>query len=426
MKSNDLCNDGQSCCFQRANTTCSINDLPPNESTFIHPGGDTGCLTSLPYRFEVIPGQMRRKMLLYFQGGGGCWNPLTSQLLRPCSIDALPEPDSPGVFNREDVNNPYKDWTIVHVLYCSGDLHVGNAMMPYKDFISGEPIKHWGARNIKAVLRWIHDQKFDLEDLILMGCSAGCVGVQLFSNEILNTFKYKNAAVVLDSFVGTTADGVAPYLYKKNGLCSSTDILKWNLDLQLACEENRFTTPMVLDAQIKAYPHIPFIAINSKADIVQRIAYFATSGHFWVFKASLWYDHISKVMDQLAENPNFATFFVEGTHHCFTNAKWFMSTYASGVRNTNVSTTKSGVEVASELLTTYLKQLPLKPGCSIASFCFGNYVSGDNPLDYTQCSIKQHAVSVASIPRGIAVLSRTLRILHQWYVELNSKPRTPL
>jgi hypothetical protein len=33
-----------------------------------------------------------------------------------------------GILDRNNVNNPFRDWTIAVILYCTGDLHAGNGV----------------------------------------------------------------------------------------------------------------------------------------------------------------------------------------------------------------------------------------------------------------------------------------------------------
>src|SRR5688572_5624660 len=57
------------------NGTCgdaSFSSLPPGWSR-IEPGGETTCAHDTPYAYWVRPGT-RDDLLVYFQGGGGCWN----------------------------------------------------------------------------------------------------------------------------------------------------------------------------------------------------------------------------------------------------------------------------------------------------------------------------------------------------------------
>jgi len=67
----------------------------------------------------VIPGESD-KVLVYFQGGGACWTKETTAA-GFCSTDAKPT-GFEGLFDRTNVNNKFKDYTIVQALYCSGDV----------------------------------------------------------------------------------------------------------------------------------------------------------------------------------------------------------------------------------------------------------------------------------------------------------------
>jgi hypothetical protein len=74
-------------------------------------------------------------------GGGACWDE-TSTKAGFCTSDSSPQ--SPvGVFDRTNAKNAYKDYTIVHVLYCSGDIHGGNVVRDYDDN-NGVPVTQRG------------------------------------------------------------------------------------------------------------------------------------------------------------------------------------------------------------------------------------------------------------------------------------------
>ena len=119
LKSSDLCGNGYSCCDITSTESCDIDSMTPNESTLVFPGGDTRCIysTSTPYAFQVIPGAMD-KVMVYFQGGGACWDRISDRL-GFCTTDITPQGPY-GIFDREDVQNAFADFTIIHALYCSG------------------------------------------------------------------------------------------------------------------------------------------------------------------------------------------------------------------------------------------------------------------------------------------------------------------
>ena len=91
-------------------------------------------------------------------------------------------PNKPnGVFDRGEELNAYKDYTIVHVMYCSGDIHGGNSERPYKDD-AGENVQQKGLINTQSALDWVLQQQENgglaskLSSLVITGCSAGSLG----------------------------------------------------------------------------------------------------------------------------------------------------------------------------------------------------------------------------------------------------------
>jgi hypothetical protein len=158
------------------------------------PGGNTRCIfsTSTPFAFQVIPGATD-KVLLYFQGGGACWDQ-SSTKLGFCTTDSVPQ-NPIGIFDRTNANNQYKDYTIVHVLYCSGDVFGGDVVRSYTDS-SGVPVTQKGVANAQSAVDWIAQQQANgslsgiLSSLVIMGCSAGAIGAQLWSDSTLKALKW--------------------------------------------------------------------------------------------------------------------------------------------------------------------------------------------------------------------------------------------
>ena len=299
------CHD-HSCCFRNLTSNCSVDSLPLNVPTCVHPGGSTGCLATTPYRFTVTRGS-NKKLVLFFQGGGFCWSRLTSSMLQPCRTEPV-LPNYSGIFDRSSESNPFKDWTVVTVLYCSGDAHVGNSSMFYRTPISRKPIQHFGARNVQAVLGWIKEQNYILEDLLITGVSAGSVGAQFHTHEILSTLNYKNAAVVLDSFLGVVGNGVESKMFQSHGVCGNTNILQWDPFLQDACVRGQLTNPMVLNAQLQAFPNVSFHVITSKTDNMQMIYYKLSVGALFNSVKVVFYKLATEILDSLAMHNNFGSY----------------------------------------------------------------------------------------------------------------------
>lgn len=158
------------CCNVTATESCSLNNMPQDQSTLVLPGGNTRCIysTSTPFgilyfflfylfnsslwlililfilliftAFQVVPGSSDN-VLLYFQGGGACWDEASTKA-GFCTSDSSPQ-SLVGIFDRNEPLNKYKDYTIVHVSYCSGDLFGGDVVRDYTDS-AGVPVVQKG------------------------------------------------------------------------------------------------------------------------------------------------------------------------------------------------------------------------------------------------------------------------------------------
>lgn len=102
-------------CVMNATQRCPLAVLPGDKPSLIYPGGATRCIFShsSPYSFQVMPGDTA-KVLVYFQGGGTCWDKQSSCPLLPlCTTSAEPAPLT-GLFDRKTDANPYRNHTLLH------------------------------------------------------------------------------------------------------------------------------------------------------------------------------------------------------------------------------------------------------------------------------------------------------------------------
>lgn len=79
--------------------------------------------------------------------------------------------------SRFDDTNPSRDWNMVYVPYCTGDVHTGNNVAMYSD--ATEPaitFHHQGHENVQKVVSWIDEQFTHVPKMLVTGCSAGGVG----------------------------------------------------------------------------------------------------------------------------------------------------------------------------------------------------------------------------------------------------------
>lgn len=156
--------------------------------------------------------------MISFQGGGAGWDYATLDFLPRISTKFckrnITKQDPYGIYDRSNSNNAFKDYTIVNVLYCSGDLHAGNVTRQLKDFWNKNPVvvKQTGFNNTMATLDWIKSQVTsgyldkNLDSLIISGQSAGAIGAQLWSHYILTQFNAMHKSVIVDSYLGVFPD----------------------------------------------------------------------------------------------------------------------------------------------------------------------------------------------------------------------------
>jgi hypothetical protein len=68
------------------------------------------------------------KLLMYYYGGGACWDTLTCGL-PTCTQTAGSTPPGltgSGFADLTDPDNPFKDWHVIQVPYCGCDIHLGD------------------------------------------------------------------------------------------------------------------------------------------------------------------------------------------------------------------------------------------------------------------------------------------------------------
>eukprot|EP00604_Paraphysomonas_vestita_P002025 CAMPEP_0174820430 /NCGR_PEP_ID=MMETSP1107-20130205/4264_1 /TAXON_ID=36770 /ORGANISM="Paraphysomonas vestita, Strain GFlagA" /LENGTH=386 /DNA_ID=CAMNT_0016035773 /DNA_START=126 /DNA_END=1286 /DNA_ORIENTATION=- len=363
--------------------------LPKDQSTLVLPGGETRCIfsTSTPFAFQVIPGDTD-KLLLYFQGGGACWDQ-SSTKLGFCTTDSTPQ-NPVGVFDRYNANNPYKQYTIVHVLYCSGDVFGGDVIRSYTDS-AGVPVQQKGAANAQSAIDWIVQQQGNgglsgvLSSLVVMGCSAGSIGAQLWSDSALKALKFNKAAIVPDSYAGVFPDGSQGPLMYDFGFCTAFKNKLSSATYQ-KCIDKTLTIQDVDVEYISAHQKVPFSFIQSKTDSVQQAFYVAIAGSMNLPAALTpadFYTLTNTVFKGYNTYPNFLTYLVNGNQHCFTPTNVYYTADP-------ISATDNGASTSSELMYQWTGNFPLTPGESEKTIC-------DGTLKYYSMNMTSSSVSKESI-----------------------------
>jgi hypothetical protein len=251
----------------------SIDQLAPGWHK-IAGGGETGCAFDTPFWFWVRAGDPR-KVLVHFQAGGACWSgdtcdPLTLPTFDPV-VDTTDHPSrAGGILNLHLAENPVRDFSILYVPYCTGDLHLGSRSVSYTS--SGSSlvpsrtfsVRHWGAANAARALDWISDRVSDPEVIFVTGSSAGAIASPVYAAQL--AARYPAARVVQ---LGDAAGGYrVPGLGSLMALGGALEVLRGMPDFASVDSANFTFEDLYIRAGL-AHPNLTTSQYNSAEDATQ-------------------------------------------------------------------------------------------------------------------------------------------------------------
>ena len=113
------------------------------------------CIAGTDYSVFTRQGDPK-KLLIFLQGGGACWQGFYSCNVLAVSQDGRrgQEPPEtgpyPGVFDPTMSDNPFADYSVVYMPYCDGSTFGGDNDVNDPDFPFGPTRYHRGLRNVSA------------------------------------------------------------------------------------------------------------------------------------------------------------------------------------------------------------------------------------------------------------------------------------
>jgi hypothetical protein len=316
-------------CDMSSESACPISELHERKPVLIFPGGKTSCIDDgTKYAFRVYPGDPD-KLLVHFQGGGACWDEMTTSHFRACK-DNLGGHPTDGMFNRSDPRNPLRSHTVVMVVYCSGDLHIGDTAREYGDIVQR------GYQNAMAAIDWAAANfGGNLRSFVVAGCSAGCLAAQAWASTLLSRFKYDHAAFIFDSYLPVFPADVEGHLFINFGTCSTPLVV--DAGFEERCSNKRLTLADMLEDAIKRHPFVTFAQLNSKADATQQ--YFGKllaqtlQSEEKTTDSESYLTHANSMLRTFNKYPNFVSFLVAGDRfeqHCFVGSSELYSITVNG------------------------------------------------------------------------------------------------
>jgi len=178
---------------------CGDNSTPPEDQVLnpvrdqydtwikVEPPGIV-CGNNTPYKFFVNYSDKRDNLVVVYEPGGACWDYDScagrNGIRGAANPDGIPDdhwelaPFISPFLSRFDETNPSRDWNMIYMPYCTGDVHTGAATVTYPGGGSDPDLEfhHDGHAATLAAVAWIDENFTHVPKFLATGCSAGGVG----------------------------------------------------------------------------------------------------------------------------------------------------------------------------------------------------------------------------------------------------------
>lgn len=282
-------------------------------------------------------------LVVFFNGGGSCWNDATCSKPRLAGdraffsgkddqdaadvykAELLPDDDPSqmtGILDRTNPQNPVRDWSMLFVPYCTGDVHSGSNTAHYTFPDTGKPftIEHRGWDNMQVIMHWMRTHVPQPAHLLVTGSSAGAYGAATHYASLRAL--YPDARAV---FLGDSGQGVTTPEFEQGRNKN------WNYQLPAfvfgSDAQNMPDTEVV--AKLTAYfPKDRFAQFTSIHDATQT-AFYAQMAP--TQDRNAW---THKMLSELASrqaSPNFRSYVAQGDTHTILRAPLFYTEQSGGM-----------------------------------------------------------------------------------------------
>ena len=281
----------------------------------VEPGGRTACARGGRYAFWLRRGDPKR-VVIFFQGGGGCFNVQTCAPGSPWFDDRVDEGDNPlfnsGLLDLSDARNPFRGWSFLYIPSCTGDVHLGDKTARY----GSTTIRHRGWVNARAALRRAYAEFPAAETVFVTGCSAGSVGSAFHVPAVIQHWPRAKVTQLGDSLA---------FVFDR-----PVNLTEWGAPKRFPAffriGNRRFTMAEYLTALAKRYPRRTFARFNYASDAVQERFYVAVGGAPGGFEPRL-----RRAEARLKRLPNYRSYLACGADHCVLPRPTFFTLRVAGV-----------------------------------------------------------------------------------------------
>jgi Pectinacetylesterase len=176
---------------QTSSTTTSIGHQGWER---VVPRGDCQCSDGSKFSFWVREASPK-KVVFFLQGGGACFSAETCAPDRGLYRTKIEAHLTGGIFDFADKRNPFADYSVVYVPYCTGDVHLGNATREYAPSLT---VQHKGYVNGTAALDRLVASFPRATQVVVAGESAGSVAAPLYAGLVSDRLPDARITVLAD------------------------------------------------------------------------------------------------------------------------------------------------------------------------------------------------------------------------------------
>jgi hypothetical protein len=281
----------------------------------VAPGGKTRCARGGPYAFWLRRGDPK-KLLVFFQGGGGCFDTRTCAVGSTWFDDRVDAGDDPayngGILELGNPRNPFRTWSIVYIPSCTGDVHTGDARVRYGPVV----VEQRGWQNARAALRRAYREFPNPSVVFVTGCSAGSVGSAWHVDDVIRHYPRARVAQAGDSLA---------FLFHR-----PVRLTDWGANKHFPAffrvGSRSWTMEEFITRLARAHPRVKVARFNHARDNVQERFYAAVGGDPARFSPRL-----RAVEGRLKRLPNYRSYLACGSSHCAFPTGEFYSLRVAGV-----------------------------------------------------------------------------------------------
>lgn len=275
-------------------------------------------------------------LVVYFDGGGACWDDATCAAPRLArgvqgrpslyTAELLPSDDVTqmrGIFDLGNVRNPVRDWSMLFIPYCTGDVHSGSNTARYSDPRTGKPyvIEHRGWDNAQVIMHWMRDHVPQPRNLLVTGSSAGAYGAATHYTALREMYPRGRGVFLGDAGQGVTTPD---FFGRRNS--------NWNYQLPESVFGRGAQLTADDDMVAKLAAHFPrdrFAQYTTTYDGIQR-AFYSLMGADKTCDA--WTLKMTRELEHRKRTPNFRAYLARGETHTILRSPLFYTESSGGMR----------------------------------------------------------------------------------------------